>query len=190
MALTLGVRYWAPGDPGYDPAVPAKLVLDADGSLVPNQFTVDISGIGGTTTIVGFNADSLLVRTMEGNPLDDLDPEHLRFVTAPVYVHDIELQDPVTLETYTFDGIFGTNYLFGSGNLLALSGFEVPFREGPFEWLVLDLAAPTPSLGVIMAVPEPSVLLLLASGVFGLMAIAHDQKHARRRKGPPGPTKA
>jgi hypothetical protein len=170
MALTLGVRYWAPGDPGYDPASPATLVFDADGSLVPIQFTVEIGGIGGTTTIAGFNADSLLVRTLEGDPLDDLDSQHLNFVTAPVYVQDIELLDPVTLEPFTFDGILGTNYLFGSGNLLALSGFPVPFREGPFEWLVLDLAASTPTLGVIV-VPEPGFLLLLGWGVVGLLVI-------------------
>ena len=171
MALTLGVRYWVAGDPGYDPAFPATLVFDADGSLVPNQFTVDISGIGGTTTIAGFNADSLLVRTLEGDPLDDLDSQHLNFVTAPVYVQDIELLDPVTLDTFTFDGILGTNYLFGSGNLLALSGFPVPFREGPFEWLVLDLVASTPTLGVIVALPEPGFLLLLGSGLVGLLVI-------------------
>jgi hypothetical protein len=171
MALTLGVRHWVPGDPGYDPAFPATLVFDADGSLVPNQFTVDISGIGGTTTIAGFNADSLLVRTLEGDALDDLDSEHLNFVTAPVYVQDIELLDPVTLDTFTFDGSLGTNYLFGSGNLLALSGFPVPFREAPFEWLVLDLAASTPTLGVIVALPEPGFLLLLGSGVVGLLVI-------------------
>ncbi len=171
MALRLGVRYWSPTDPGYDPASPATLVFDADASLVPDQFTVDISGIGGTTTIAGFYADWLLVRTLAGNPLDDLDPQHLRFVSAPVYVQDIELLDPVTLDSFTFDGILGTNYLFGSGNLLALSGFPVPFREGPFEWLVLDFAASKPTLGVVMALPEPSSLLLLGSGVVGLLVI-------------------
>jgi hypothetical protein len=173
MALTLGVRYWAPGDPGYDPASPATLVFDADGSLVPDQFSVDISGIGGTTTIAGFNADSLLVRTLEGDPLDELDPDHLHFVTAPVFVQDIELLDPVTLDTFTFDGILGTNYLFGSGNLLALSGYDVPFREGPFEWLVLDLAAPTPTLGVVIPagapVPVPPAVPLAVAGILAVL---------------------
>lgn len=178
MALTLGVRYQAPGDPGYDPDFPATLVFDADASLVPNQFTVDLSGIGGTTTIAGFDADSLLVRTLEGDPLDDLDTRHLKFVTAPVYVQDIELMDPVTLDTFTFDGILGTNYLFGSGNLLALSGFPVPFREGPFEWLVLNLAASTPTLGVVLAIPEPGFLLLLGSGVVGLLVIGRGRIQA------------
>jgi hypothetical protein len=148
-ALALGVRYWAPGDPGYDPDFPATLVFDSSGAQVPNQFTIEIGGIGGTETIAGFYADSLLVRTLEGDPLDDADPAHLNFVGAPLYVQDIELQDPVTLDTYTFEGILGTNYLFGSGDLSALSGFPVPFREGPFEWLVLDLASPTPTLGLL-----------------------------------------
>jgi hypothetical protein len=174
MALTLGVRYWAPGDPGYDPASPATLVHDADGSLVANQFTVEISGIAGTSTIAGFDADSLLVRTMEGDPLVDTDPNHLNFVSAPVFVHDIELMDPVTLDTFTFDGILGTNYLFGSGDLSALSGFPVPFREGPFEWLVLDLDASTPTLGVIFptthAVPAlPPAFHLVAAGLVGVV---------------------
>jgi len=151
MAANLGVRYWAPGDPGYDPGVPAMLVMDADGSLIENQFSATLSGIGGTTTIAGFYLDSLLVRTMEGDPLVDGDPNHLNFPTAPVFVQDIELIDPVTLDTFTFDGILGTNYLFGSGDLSALAGFDVPFRPGPFEWLVLDFDPISPTLGLSFA---------------------------------------
>jgi len=183
MALTLGVRYWAPGDPGDDPASPATLVFDADGSLVPDQFTIDIGGIAGTTTLAGFNADSLLVRTLEGDPLDDTDSDHLNFVTAPVFVHDIELQDPVTLDTFTFEGILGTNYLFGSGDLSALSGFPVPFREGPFEWLVLDLAAATPTLGFIFpaAVPVPlsPAFHLVVAGLLGALGARRAHRGAR-----------
>jgi hypothetical protein len=173
MALTLGVRHWAQGDPGYDPASPATLVHDADGSLVADQFTVQISGIAGTTTIAGFYADSLLLRTLEGNPLADTDPNHLNFVLAPVFVHDIELMDPVTLDAFTFDGILGTNYLFGSGDLSALSGIAVPFREGPFEWLVVDLDASPPTLGVIFPapspVPVPLVFHLVTAGLLGVV---------------------
>ena len=180
IALSLGVRYWAPGDPGYDPATPATLVFDADAALLPNQFTVDISGIGGTVTLAGFYADSMLLRTLEGDPTDDADPQHLRFPTAPLYVHDIELLDPVSLDTYTLDGILGTNFLFGSGNLLALSGFEVPFREGPFEWLVLDLADPTPTLGVILALPEPGLAVGLAAGI-GLLSVLAPRRAGRQR---------
>jgi hypothetical protein len=167
MALTLGVRYWAPGDPGYDPAVPATLVKDADGSLVANQFTVTLSGIGGTTTIAGFYLDSLLVRTLEGDPLVDSDPNHLNFVSAPVFVQDIELIDPVTMDSFIFDGILGTNYLFGSGDLSALAGFDVPFRPGPFEWLVLDFDPSSPTLGLSFApaVPVPPAFPLVAAGL-------------------------
>ena len=170
LALTLGVRYWQPGDPGYDPGSPATLVNDADQSLVPNQFTVDISGIAGTTTIAGFYADTMLIRTIEGDPVDAFDPDHLRFPNAPVYVHDIELLDPVTLDTFTFDGILGTNFLFGSGDLSALSGFPVPFREGPFEWLVLDFDSSPASLGVVfpLGVPLPGGAIVL--GALGLGA--------------------
>jgi hypothetical protein len=111
---------------------------------------------------------------MEGDPLDDTDPNHLNFFSAPVFVHDIELMDPVTLDTFTFDGILGTNYLFGSGDLSALSGFAVPFREGPFEWLVLDLDASTPTLGVIFPAPAsvpalPTAFHLVAAGLLGVV---------------------
>jgi hypothetical protein len=147
--------------------------MDADGSLVPNQFTVTIGGIAGTTTIAGFYLDSLLVRTIEGDPLVDSDPNHLRFAPAPVYVHDIELMDPVTMDTFTFDGIFGTNYLFGSGDLSALSGFDVPFRPGPFEWLVLDFDSSPPTLGLILppAVPLHVAVPVGAAGLIALLGI-------------------
>jgi len=173
MALALGVRYWGPGDPGYDPENPATLVNDSDGSPIENQFTVGISGVAGTTTIAGFNVDSLLVRTMEGDPLVDSDPNHLDFTSAPVFVHDIELMDPVTLDTFTFDGVLGTNYLFGSGDLSALSGFDVPFRTGPFELLVLDFASPTPTLGLILPapVPLPLALHLVTAVLIGLAGV-------------------
>ncbi|MDJ0851748.1 MAG: hypothetical protein QNK04_25505 [Myxococcota bacterium] len=171
IALALGVRHWAPGDPGYDAGLPPMLVFDADGSLVPDQFDVTLGGIGGTTTIAGFYVDSLLVRTMEGDPLVDADPNHLNFVSAPVFVQDIELMDPGTMDTFVFDGILGTNFLFGSGDLSALAGFEVPFRPGPFEWLVLDFDSGTPTLGLsLAAAPVPlspgvglAVALLLAA---------------------------
>jgi hypothetical protein len=117
------------------------------------------------------------VRTMEGDPLVDTDPNHLNFVRAPVFVHDIELMDPVTLESFTFDGILGTNYLFGSGDLSALSGFAVPFREGPFEWLVLDLDASPPSLGVIFPAPLP---VPLPPGFPLVVAALHGVVGARR----------
>ena len=181
MALTLGVRYWAPGDPGYDPGSPATLVKDADGSLVADQFTVDISGIAGITTIAGFHVDSLLVRTVEGDPLDPHDPAHLKFRSAPVFVHDIELMDPVTLDTFTFDGILGTNYLFGSGDLSALAGFNVPFRPGPFELLVLDFDSSPPTLGLTLPppVPLPLALHFVVGALIGVVGVARLRSRKR-----------
>ena len=183
MALALGVRYWAPGDPGYDPTAAPMLVMDADGSLIADQFSVTLGGIGGTTTIAGFNADSLLVRTLEGDPLVDGDPNHLNFVTAPVFVQDIELMDPVTMDSFIFDGILGTNYLFASGDLSALAGFEVPFRPGPFEWLVLDLDASPPTLGLSFAASTSAVPLSPAfPPVLALLLAAVGTRLARSRR--------
>ncbi len=154
---------------------------DADGSLIANQFTVSISGIAGTTTIASFNLDSLLVRTMGGDPLVDSDPNHLDFVSAPVFVHDIELMDPVTLDTFTFDGILGTNYLFASGDLSALSGFDVPFRTGPFERLVLDFDSVTPTLGLMLPKPVPLSLALrvATAGLIGLVGVERLRSRTR-----------
>lgn len=173
MALTLGVRYWKPANPGHDLAAPATFVNDAGGSLIANQLTVSSGRIAGTTTIAGFNLDSLLVRTLEGDPLLASDPNHLDFVSAPVFVHDVELIDPVTLDTFTFEGILGTNYLFGSRDLSALSGFEVPFRPGPFDSLVLDFDSSTPTLGLIFptAVPVPFALHFFTAGLIGLLGL-------------------
>jgi len=181
LAAALGVRYWQPGDPGYDPGNPAVLVDSSDGTQVPNQFTVEIAGIAGTTTLAGFHVDSLLIRTQEGNALDDDDPRHHDFTGAPVFVHDIELQDPVTLDTFVFDGILGTNYLMGSGDLSALAGFEVPFRPGPFELLVLDFDSATPTLGVVLpvSVPLPGGLHLAIGGLIAVAGAA--RLRARRR---------
>lgn len=172
MALALGVRCRAPGDPGYDPSGPPTLVNDVDGSVVAEQFTIDIGGIAGITTIAGFHVDSLLIRTMEGDPLDAGAPQHLDFVDAPVFVQDVELMDPVTLDTFTFDGVLGTNYLFASGDLSALSGFDVPLRTGPFAQLVLDFHSPTPTLGLVVApaVPLSPALRIVAAGALGLVS--------------------
>jgi len=180
-AATLGVRYWAPGDPGYDPGAAPMLVHSADGSLVADQFNAVFGGIGGTVTIAGFYLDSLLVRTMEGNPADDGDPLHLHFVSVPVFVQDIELLDPTTLDTYTFDGIVGTNLLFASGDLSALAGFDVPFRAGPFESIVLDFASATPTLGLALerAVPVPPTALAACAALLAAAA----RSRLRRRSG-------
>jgi hypothetical protein len=77
------------------------------------------------------------------------------------------------MDTFTFDGIFGTNYLFGSGDLSALSGFDVPFRPGPFEWLVLDFDSSPSTLGLILppAVPLHVAVPVGAAGLIALLGI-------------------
>lgn len=157
MAAGLNVRYVA-GTEGtltplleiFDPLNPL-----APGSLIADQFTQAFSGIGGTSVIAGFYLDSLLVRTIEGDPGNDLDPQHLNFLNAPIFVQDIKLTEAGTMNTFIFDGILGTNFLFGSGDLSALSGFPAAFREGAFDALILDFDATNPSLGLQLATPVP-----------------------------------
>jgi hypothetical protein len=140
LAARLNVRY-RPGTRGtstpqlevFDPGNPSVL-----GTLLPNQFQLTISGIGGDQLAAGFFLDSLSVPTMEGDPLN--------FITAPVLVVDISVQDPVTLETLTLDGVFGMNFLVASAFVIEDPFSIGPLRTGPFEWVVFD--APNGRLGV------------------------------------------
>jgi len=121
----------------FDPANPI-----AQGEDI-TAFVRTVTGIGGgSITLAGFYLDSLLVRTVEGNPNNDNDPNHLRYSNAPTLVHDITLQDPNTLETLTLDGIFGMNYLVASTDFdldCFLAG-TCPTRIGAFNWVVLDFS--------------------------------------------------
>ena len=136
LAESLGVRFQvgtegtsAPMLESFDPSNP-----DAPGVPLPNQFTSLVQGIAGQETIVGFYLDSLQLKTKQGNANDNSDPNHINFLPAPVYIQDVTLQDPQTLETFTIAGIIGMNYLMAS--------FEgvLPFflTSGPFETLVLN----------------------------------------------------
>jgi hypothetical protein len=123
----------------FDPAHP-----DGQGEDITG-FVRSVTGIGGESiTLAGFYLDSLLVRTMEGNPNEDHDPNHLRYTSAPVLVHDITLEDPVTLETLTLDGVFGMNYLVAGTdfNLDCFLAGTCPTRVGAFTWIVLDFSRP------------------------------------------------
>jgi autotransporter-associated beta strand protein len=134
-AANLHVRYVA-GTEGtdtpmlerFDPANPS-----APGILVANQFQLAVGGIGGTTTAAGFYLDSMLLKTMEGDPGNDQDPNHLLFHGAPVLVSDITVQDPITQKTLTLDGVFGMNYMVAS-----ISMDYANFAPGNFNWLVYD----------------------------------------------------
>jgi hypothetical protein len=138
----LAVRY-RPGTVGtdnpqleqYDPANP-----NAVGTLLPDQFILTIAGVGGQATIAGFFMDSMLLRTEEGDTQNLNDPNHMRFVRAPALVLDITVQDPVTNQQLTLDGIFGMSYLVASAFISEGPGGPVfgDLATGNFEWVVFD----------------------------------------------------
>lgn len=160
MAGKLGIKYET-GTKGTDNPV---LVYTPDGIIdgapVDGQFQMQVSGITGTATIAGFYLDSLLLRTTEGDAANDNDPNHIRFLNAPVCVSDILLEDPnttnPTLPSVTLDGVFGMNFLVASG--MYASGDLMPsvWNPGSFDWVVFD--EPNGILGLDVTaslVPEP-----------------------------------
>jgi autotransporter-associated beta strand protein len=139
QAAKLGVTY-DPSTVGTDNPV-------LEGVPLGDQFQLTIGGLGGTSKIAGFFLDSLLVRTQEGNPADDNDPNHLRFTRAPVLVSDITVKDPKNNQTLTLDGVFGMNYLVASAFVSEGAAGEFPTIDnltfGRFDWVVFDQANAT-----------------------------------------------
>jgi autotransporter-associated beta strand protein len=137
LAAKLHVRYVA-GTQGtdtpkletFDPLHPTL------GTLIPDQFQLAVGGVGGTSYSAGFYVDSMLLRTMEGDPGNDQDPNHLRFVGAPVLVTDITVQDPITQKTLTLDGVFGVNNWVAS--LTIENDTFGSLSPGNFNWAVFD----------------------------------------------------
>ncbi len=152
--------------PGTDPFTGDPITipdLRYNNISLPGQFTLDIQGIGGTKKVAGFNLDSLLLRTGQGNPLNDNDPDHIRFLDAPVIVNDV-IFDPVN--NLSLDGIFGMNFLTGSAPFDSSTFIPAFLSDAPFDWVTFDEQAGTLGLqlaGVPLAasVPEPSGLLLV-----------------------------
>jgi len=62
------------------------------------------------------------------------------FNSAPVLVYDITVQDPLTQQTLTLDGIFGSNYLIASALVDFSSGWPdiLDLATGNFNWAVYD----------------------------------------------------
>ncbi|MBC7785418.1 MAG: hypothetical protein H7144_16415, partial [Burkholderiales bacterium] len=179
MASGIGVMYApgrGPGDPmGTNPADP--LLVDANGVAIEDQFSLTIAAFGAddpadsgdssTIALSGFYLDFLLARTSEGNPLNDNDPNHFRFLRAPVLVHDITTSRLLNgqLQHITLDGIFGMNFLAASA-VPPTSIFD-PFITSPgaFDWIVYNDAESW--IGMSM-VPEPAAMsvLLLATPLY------------------------
>jgi len=175
-AQQLGVTY----DPlnGIGSENPRLLGVDVD-----KQFILTISGIGGgRTNIAGFFADEMLMRTDEGNPANDNDPNHIRFQGAPVLVFDISVTDPDTKQVLTLDGIFGMNFLAASADFEIPPGEIFPIfyaaKESPFSYVTFD--EPNHKLGLVMGVPEPVVgTILLGSSL--LLVVRPRRRPAGRR---------
>lgn len=140
------------------------VLMDAQGNVMPNQFTLPIGGIGGTKNTVGFYLTSLLLPTKEGALIstpdglvaDPNDPNHIRFLNAPVLINDITLMDPQTSQTLTLDGVLGMNFFVASTTIDMSSGLPVfgDFATSAFDWMVFD--QPNAELGLTLSVPEPA----------------------------------
>ncbi len=143
----------------FDPAHP-----NDPGTPLPNQFQLTVGGIGGTTTAAGFFLDSMLLKTMEGDPGNDQDPNHLLFQGAPVLVSDITVLDPLTQQTLTLDGVFGMNYMVASAMITA--GYPFPditnLTAGNFNWVVFD--QPNGILGLDTQAPVPTRFAVWSGG--------------------------
>lgn len=155
---------------------------DANGQILPDlewfdptlsqyvdiaETVLPLGGIGGAGSLAGFNLSSLLVRTSEGNASDDSDPNHLRFLDAPVFINDISVVDPTdSSRRFTIDGVLGMNFLVAS-ILFDPSTFTFgPITPGAFNWLVLDMVNGQLGFDLKAApVPLPSSLILLLSAL-------------------------
>jgi autotransporter-associated beta strand protein len=152
----------------YDPANPMG---SEDPKLlnVPeeDQFQLTIGGIGGTTKIAGFFMDSMLMRTMEGNVANDNDPNHIRFLRAPVLVADITVKDPQTNQSLTLDGILGMNFFVASAFITEAEPFpEISnLTYGNFDWVTFD--QPGGTLGLKISPPRPQGQLEWLGDFFG-----------------------
>lgn len=152
QAQNLGVSY-RDGTFGTD----SPDLVDSSGQSIPDQFTLTIGGIGGTTKVAGFYLDTLLLHTVEGDQAND-PSMHFNFVKAPVLVSDITAATPDGSQTLTLDGVFGMNFLVASAHITEGADGELPsidsLSTGPFDWVVFD--QPGHTLGLQLAPPVPA----------------------------------
>ncbi len=148
-----------------DETEPGNPILrDQGGVALPDQFQLTIGGTGGTQKVPGFFLDSMLVRTMEGDAGNDNDPKHIRFQGAPVLVFDISLEDPITHQQLTLDGVFGMNFINASAFVTEAEPFPIisDLTYGAFDWAVYDHNAGV--LGLEIAPSRPAQIPLLWIG--------------------------
>ena len=181
IASSLHVRYSPTADPltpqleTFNPAHP-----ELPGTPIADQFSLQLLGLGGQVNVAGFYLDDLILHTLEGSALD-LDPNNIKFLHAPVFVQDIAVQDPLTSQTLTLDGVFGMNFLVASG-LLVINGFDFDILKasaGPFGWVTFD--EPNGILGLdLIPAPEPGSIGLAATA--GLLLAAYAWRNRRTRQ--------
>ncbi|HZL37785.1 MAG TPA: hypothetical protein VFC78_20880 [Tepidisphaeraceae bacterium] len=147
MAAQLHVHYKDGTYNNSDPNVTPDLV-DDNGNDLPNQFTLPIGGIGGTITAAGFYLTSMILPTVEGEPI--------RFISAPVLVLDVTVQNPVTNQLLTLDGDFGMNYLVASTDIS--DGGLGTTNAGAFDWITFDQQEGLIGLNVANTPTTPTVL--------------------------------
>lgn len=175
--LGITVTYTTEPDPlgGEDVLVP-HIFRDNIELLGDDTFSLSLAGAGGESfTVAGFYLDSLLLHTIEGDPLNDNDPLHIRFLHAPILVHDISLEDPDNAGHFlTLDGIFGMNYLIASADFSGDIYSIGPTIASPFDWITFD--EPNGILGLNIkdeflpeVTPEPTTLSFLALGLLPLL---------------------
>ncbi len=97
----------------YSQAFNLGLMDEYGNPLVPEDFNVPISGVGGQTVLPGFQLESLSVPTLNGYDII--------FENARLCVHDIGIIDSDGRETI-LDGIFGSNFLCPSYSLTDING--------------------------------------------------------------------
>ncbi|HEX2971037.1 MAG TPA: autotransporter-associated beta strand repeat-containing protein [Tepidisphaeraceae bacterium] len=152
MARALGITYVADTVGTDNP--------ELQGVPLDDQFQLTIGGIGGTSKKAGFYLDSLLLPTMEGDASNPNDPNHLRFLRAPVLVSDVTVMDPNTQQELTLDGIFGMNFLVAS--IFMSEGGDFPvfgdMTFGQFNWMVFDQPNGVLGLDLKAGSSEPGTL--------------------------------
>jgi hypothetical protein len=150
MAAKLNVEY----EPGTENTDDADLINTVTGQDIPNQFTTELEGAGGSTiTAAGFYLTSLTLQTVEGVPLN--------FLGAPVLVQDITLQEPNGGPSITLDGDLGMNFFEPSYDPSALDfiGGDFDQQNSPFDWVEFDQPDGLLGLqltGVPLVLPTPS----------------------------------
>jgi hypothetical protein len=147
-----------------------------DGTALPGQFFIPVQGISGTVTVAGFVLDSLILHAIEGGPVDS-NPNNLHYAGAPVFVLDLTVQDPTTLQSITLDGDLGMNFLFGSQ---AISGGQPtgPVIHSPYDWVTFDEPSGILGLNVVL-VPEPGTMGLATTAALLLTAYAWRRRGLR-----------